>query len=157
MPASVAEAAEASGLELVITAILGTGDDIADVLLGKIEAADIPAQLPVLLYAVGSSDPAANAAVEQLGGRLADRRRARVAVAFGTTDPRPDQVLAELARGTRIAVVPLFVSPGLLLDPIALLARDRGWPITRPLGRRLAPVVAARVSSIDPSPAESAE
>jgi sirohydrochlorin ferrochelatase len=67
------------------------------------------------------------------------------------------QVVAELEPGTRIAVVPLFVSPGLLLDPIAHLARDRGWPITRPLGRRLAPVVAARVSSSDPTRVAKAE
>ncbi len=98
------------------------------------------------MYAVGSSDRTANDAVEELGKRLAERRRTPVAVAFGTAEPRPEQVSATFARDRRIAVVPLFVSPGLLLDPMARLARDRGWPMTSPLGRRLAPVVAARVA-----------
>jgi sirohydrochlorin ferrochelatase len=153
VPAAVAEAASTTGLALVTTQILGTGDDIARALVAEIDSAQIPAGLPVLLYAVGSSDRTANDAVEELGKRLAERRRTPVAVAFGTAAPRAEQVSATFARDRRIAVVPLFVSPGLLLDPMARLARDRGWPMTSPLGRRLAPVVAARVSGrVRPDP-----
>lgn len=177
VPATIADAGAVAGLELRTAGILGTGDDVAAVVAATIDDAEIPAGLPVLLYAVGSSDASANSAVTELGRRLAVVRGAAVGVAFGTTDPRPEPVLAQLAAnglgavglpgsrpgavglpagrpgaggpsvGGRVAIVPLFVSPGLLLDPLADLARDRGLPMTGPLGRRLAPVVAARFAA----------
>jgi sirohydrochlorin ferrochelatase len=149
VPATVAEVAASAPLQLVTAGILGTGDDVADVVLTAAQDAGIDDDLPALLYAVGSSDPAANAAVHELAGRLAARRGAPVRAAFGTTEPRAQPVLDELAgaatgRTRRVGIIPLFVSPGLLLDPIAQLAGDRGWPMALPLGRRLAPIVAAR-------------
>jgi sirohydrochlorin ferrochelatase len=146
VPATVASVGASGPLELVTADILGTGDDVADVLLSAGHDAGIECDLPVLLYAVGSSDAAANSAVHELADRLAARRGAPVRAAFGTTEPRAQPALDQLAGGGtgRVGIIPLFVSPGLLLDPVAQLARDRGWPMALPLGRRLAPVVAAR-------------
>jgi len=146
VPSTVEEAAGSAPLELVTAGILGTGDDVADVLLTAAAGAGIAGDLPAVLYAVGSSDPAANSAVQELADRLAARRGGPVRAAFGTTEPRAQAVLDELAGAGagRVGVIPLFVSPGLLLDPVAHMARDRGWPMALPLGRRLAPIVAAR-------------
>ncbi len=150
VPATVGEVAASSGLELVTAGILGTGDDIAELLLAAAHDAGIDGDVPAVLFAVGSSDPSANAAVQELADRLTDRRDAPVLAAFGTTEPRAEAVLDELAAaergpgGGRVGIIPLFVSPGLLLDPLAHLARDRGWLMSHPLGARLAPIVAAR-------------
>jgi sirohydrochlorin ferrochelatase len=144
VPANVARAAVDSRVDLVTAGILGTGDDVADVVASAAREAGVADGLPVLLYAVGSSDASANAAVEDLALRLGNSRRAPARAAFGTTEPRAESVLAELAGDGPAAIVPLFVSPGLLLDPMYRLARDRGWPISPPLGSRLAPIVAAR-------------
>ncbi|GAA3616704.1 sirohydrochlorin chelatase [Microlunatus ginsengisoli] len=151
VPATVAAAGADRGCDLVTADILGTGDDVLSVVESIVDEAGIAADLPVLLYAVGSSDDSANAAVEAFAHRLGGRRGTAARAAFGTTDPRPQTVLPELVsdapEGGVVALVPLFVSPGLLLDPLACLARDRGYPLTPPLGHRLAPVVAARATA----------
>lgn len=147
VPAAVERAADGSGLRLVSAGILGTGDDVAEVVLDALTDAEVPVDSPVLVYAVGSSDATANTAVEAFALRLAGTRGAPVRAAFGTTDPRPAAVFDDLAEDGPVAIAPLFVSPGLLLDPLVHLARDRGWTITAPLGRRLASVVAARYAA----------
>lgn len=146
VPATMAEVATTAGLELVSADILGTGDDVADVLLTAATDAGIDGDLPAVLYAVGSSDPAANTAVHELAERLAASCGRPVRAAFGTAEPRAPTVLEQLAGAGAggVGIIPLFVSPGLLLDPVAHLARDRGWPMALPLGRRLARIVAAR-------------
>lgn len=145
-PSTIAAAADGSGIELVAGGILGTGDDVLAVVETAMADAGIADDLPVLLYAVGSSDPAANAAVRAFALRLAARRGTPALAAFGTTDPRPETMLADLTADGPVGIVPLFVAPGLLLDPLVHLARDRSYPITPPLGRRLAGVVAARAA-----------
>ena len=96
----------------------------------------------MLVVAVGSSNPAANQAVADLAERLAMGRPAPVRAAFGTCDPRPDAVVAELPEP--IAIAPLFLADGLLLDPVRTLAAERGWTMIEPLGRRAAGVVLDR-------------
>jgi sirohydrochlorin ferrochelatase len=105
-------------------------------------AAGIGRAESVLLYAVGSSNPAANDAVHDLAARLDRHREGAVRAAFGTTDPRAAAVLPTLAEP--VAVVPLFLSPGLLLKPIAELAVQRGWTMAPPLGDLAAPLVLRR-------------
>jgi hypothetical protein len=46
--------------------------------------------------------------------------------------------------GEPVAVLPLFLSDGLLLDPVRTLAAERGWPMVEPLGERAADVVLHR-------------
>ena len=128
VPEAVAQAADSSGIELVLAPILGTGDDVVAVVADRLSAAGTTAAEPVLLYAVGSSRPDANAAVADLADRLAVRRGTPVRAGFGTTEPRAADVLAELAATTDGpgTVVPLFVAPGLLLDGIAPAVAARG-------------------------------
>ncbi len=146
VPEAVTRAAETTGVALDLGPILGTGDDVADVVDARLAAVDTAPEAPVLLYAVGSSRPDANAAVADLAQRLAVRRGTVVRVGFGTTEPRATDVLAELVAdgASPGTVVPLFVAPGLLLDAIAPTLTAAGWQLADPLGTLLAPVVADR-------------
>lgn len=146
VPDAVARAAASSGVELVLAPILGTGDDVVAVVAERLSAAGTAADEPILLYAVGSSRPEANAAVADLGDRLAVRRGTPVRAGFGTTEPRAADVLVELRAtdGRPGTVVPLFVAPGLLLDGIAPAVAEAGWRLVDPLGTLLAPVVSER-------------
>jgi sirohydrochlorin ferrochelatase len=142
VPDALAAAADASGLELITAAILGTGDDMLAIVADSMHAAGVGETESVVLLSVGSSSAAANDAVADLAYRLSQRRVGRVAVAFGTRSPRTADVLAELGQPT--AIVPLFLSPGLLLDPLAQLAADRGMVMSPPLGNRVAPLLVRR-------------
>jgi len=146
VPAAVVQAAEVSGVELALASILGTGDDVVDVVAERLGAAEVDPREPVLLFAVGSSRPDANAAVAGVAARLAERRGVAVRAGFGTCEPRAAEVLGDLRRlserpGT---VVPLFVAPGLLLDGIAPDVEAAGWRLADPLGTLLAPLVSHR-------------
>ena len=141
-PDAVRRAAVASGLKLSIADILGTGDDIADLLTDRLMEATVPVDRSVLLFAVGSSNPAANQSVVDLAVRLSAGRLGEVRVAFGTTDPRPATALDGLPEP--IAVLPLFLADGLLLDPLRALSVERGWTMIEPLGDRAAAIVLRR-------------
>ena len=147
VPAAVARAAAESGIQLVVTPVLGTADDVLEVVEQRLTATEAEPGEPVLLYAVGSSRADANAAVADLAQRLSVRRDGPVSVGFGTTDPRAADVLAELGPGTG-TVVPLFVAPGLLLDAIAPTVAAAGWRLADPLGTLLAPLVSQRYDSV---------
>ena len=146
VPQAVHAAADSAGIELEVADILGTGDDVAAVLLTALADAGVPPEASVLLYAVGSSNPAANAAVDELGGRLEKRRPGTVRAAFATCEPRPAEVVDRL--GEPAAILPLFLADGLLLDPARALADAHGWPLVQPLGERAAGIVLDRYRSI---------
>jgi sirohydrochlorin cobaltochelatase len=145
VPEAVAKAAEASGLDLVVAPILGTGDDVGDVLRGALEGAGVDGDTDTVLLAVGSSRVEANDAVVDLAARLSDCRRGRVRAAFGTCEPKVDQVLGELDEP--VALWPLFLADGLLLDPVRERFEERGWPVVEPLGAFAAPLVLARYAA----------
>jgi sirohydrochlorin cobaltochelatase len=145
VPQAVHAAAESAGIELEVADILGTGDDIAALLLAALDDAGVSPEVSTLLYAVGSSNAAANQAVVELAGRLERRRRAPVQAAFATTAPRAAEVLDRLPEP--LAILPLFLADGLLLDPVRTLAADRGWTLVEPLGDRAADVVLDRYRS----------
>jgi len=142
VPQAITRAAESTGMELVVADIVGTGADIAALLESALDTAGVGSDASVLLLAVGSSNPAANAAVADLADRLAADRAAPVRAAFATCDPRPADVLPELPEP--IAVLPLFLADGLLLHPVRTLAAERGWTMAEPLGERAAGVVLDR-------------
>jgi len=144
VPEAVRDAAAAVGLELVVADILGTGDDIVAMLAEAMRDAGVGDDLDVLVFAVGSSNAAANAAVVDLGRRLGDRRAGSVEVAFGTSAPRATEVLAD--RTGSLAIVPLFLAEGLLLKPMRAMAAERGWLVTPPLGERAADIVLRRAA-----------
>jgi sirohydrochlorin ferrochelatase len=145
VPQAVAAAAAETGLELVVADILGTGADMLAVLATSMAAAGIGDDTPVLLFSVGSSDQAANDAIQSLAGRLEATRSAPVRAAFGTRAPRADAVLAELPPPA--AIVPLFISPGLLLDPLVALSKRRGLVLAPPLGDLVAPLLLQRYAA----------
>ena len=150
-----------SGVELQVADILGTGDDIADLLAASLADAQVPGESSVLLYGVGSSNPGANAAVADLAARLESKRAfagvqggrplpvtkpaGPVRAAFATCAPRPAEILDQLSEP--VAVLPLFLSDGLLLDPVRALAAEYGWTMVEPLGERAAGVVLDRYLS----------
>jgi sirohydrochlorin cobaltochelatase len=160
VPQAVLAAAERSGVELMIADILGTGHDIADLLISSLADAGVARESSVLLYAVGSSNSAANAAVTDLAARLEGALshagfqggRADVRAAFATCSPRPAEVLDQL-RGP-VAVLPLFLSDGLLLDPVRALAAEQHWIMVEPLGERAAGVVLDRYRAAVHEPAD---
>jgi sirohydrochlorin cobaltochelatase len=145
VPETVRDVVQALPLELVVAEILGTGDDVADVLHQGLDEAGIGNDSSVLLFGVGSSRPAANVAVVDLAARLAQGRRNPVRACFGTCPPRVSDALQGLPEP--IAILPLFLAEGLLLSPVRALAAERGWRIAEPLGERAAGLVRQRYDS----------
>jgi sirohydrochlorin cobaltochelatase len=142
VPESVQQAVTETGLELLVADILGTGPDVEDLVRTSMAEAGVGSEESVLLFAVGSSNRAANDAVHDLAARLDRHRKGAVRAAVGPPVPRAAAVLPELAEP--VAVVPLFLSPGLLLNPLTELAAERGWTMAPPLGDLAAPLVLRR-------------
>jgi sirohydrochlorin ferrochelatase len=95
-------------------------------------------RLGVLVAAIGSSDPAANARTAQVAPKLmAETRWAGATTAFVT---RPEPSLAEAAerlrrRGARrVVIAPWFLAPGRLPDRVRSFAHDAGIAMAQPLG-----------------------
>ena len=145
VPEAVTQAAEDHGVELVVSDILGTGDDVGAVLRGALDGAGVGGDDDAVLFAVGSSRPEANDAVADLAARLSDGRRGEVRAAFGTCAPKVADVLDELA--APVALWPLFLADGLLLTPLRRLADEHGWTLVEPLGAQAAPLVLARYAA----------
>jgi sirohydrochlorin cobaltochelatase len=145
VPETVRDVAEALPLELVVADILGTGEDVAQLLRLSLSEAGIDDHSSVLLFAVGSSKPEANEAVFDLAHRLALGRRSPVHAAFGTCAPGVADALDGL--GEPVAILPLFLAEGLLLSPVRALAAQHGWRIAAPLGERAADLVRQRYDS----------
>ncbi len=142
VPEAVVEAADAAGIELSVSDIIGTDDDVTRLLADQLAEAGVPEDHPVLVFAVGSSRPAANQAVADLAARLGTTRHGAVRAAFGTTDPRPAAVLPDLTGP--VALLPLFLADGLLLNSLRTLAAERGWTMLPPLAERAAALVIHR-------------
>ena len=145
VPETVRDVGQALALELVVADILGTGDDVADLLRQTMGEAGVDNDSSVLLFGVGSSRPAANEAVVDLAARLAEGRRNPVRACFGTCHPGVADVVDRLPEP--IAILPLFLAEGLLLSPVRALAAERGWRIAEPLGERAAGLVLERYDS----------
>ena len=147
VPDTVRDVAASLPLQLVLADILGTGDDVADLLRQSMAAAGIADHSSVLLFAVGSSNPGANQAVVDLAARLAEVRHGPVRACFGTCRPGVADVLDGLPEP--IAAVPLFLAEGLLLAPLRKLAAERGWQMAEPLAERAADLVRKRYESVN--------
>jgi len=145
VPETVGDVAGSLQLELVVANILGTDDDVAQLLRQSMGEARIGDDSSVLLFAVGSSKPEANAAVFDLAARLAAGRPSPVRACFGTCAPRVAEVLDGLPEP--IAILPLFLAEGLLLSPVRALASQHGWRIAEPLGEHAADLVRQRYDS----------
>ena len=100
----------------------------------------------VLVVAVGSSHPAANAATATLAGALpGDWAAVRVAFATGpaTSEPSVADGIAQLrALGVRrVVLAPWFIAHGRITDRIAAIAAAEGIAMAEPLGAH--PLLAA--------------
>jgi sirohydrochlorin cobaltochelatase len=142
VPETVRDVSESLPLRLVVADILGTDDDVARLLRRSMTEARIEDDSSVLLFAVGSSTPEANAAVFDLAARLAAGRRSPVRACFGTCAPGVADVLDGLPEP--IAIQPLFLADGLLLSPVRELAFHHGWRMAEPLAERAADLVRKR-------------
>ena len=126
-----------SGLDLLLAAVLGTGTDVEDAPDGLMAEAGVTAEHSVLLFAVGSSDAAANADVHDLAARLSRHPRGR-AVRVGLRHRRTTRELRCWPNVREpIAIVPLFLAPGLLLDPMEARPPNAAGSMTPPLAERV--------------------
>lgn len=152
VPTAIDGAAASSGLSLRRARGLGTGEDMAQLLAARVPAgAD-----KVVVYSVGSSAEQANAAVADLARRVGEITGCVAEAAYATRDAR-DARDAHASRNGRMwdvpsayaeVVVPLFVSPGLLLDRLTPSSDNPSTPqhrkVLTPLGEALAGIVSQR-------------
>lgn len=158
VPAALAEARHASGLDLHLADGLGTGDLVAEVLTARL-ALDAPDGAHVVLYPVGTSDAAAAAGVEKLAANVGERsgHSIQVVPATGGRGSGGAGVLEAATGHDAVHLLPLFVTDGLLLDQVTgQLGRMQAATGTRltsspPLTTDLARVVARRHSAVAPA------
>lgn len=143
VPAALAQASAASGVTLRQARGLGTGEDMARLLAQQVpEGTDT-----VVVYSVGSSDERANAAVADLARRVGELTGCAAEVSYAT---RGECRLVG-PEGNQEVVVPLFVSPGLLLDRLDTDSGHGGGETRRvlpPLGEALAGIVSHRYAEV---------
>ncbi|HEU0189720.1 MAG TPA: sirohydrochlorin chelatase [Mycobacterium sp.] len=137
IPAVIAEA----GAPVTQAAALGEDDRLLHVMGERLRALGVSrfdAELGVLVVAVGSSNPAANARTSQVGTRLARGTRwagVEVCYATGPVPSVPEAAERLRMRGaTRLAIAPWFLAHGRITDGVADYARRDGIPMAEPLG-----------------------
>jgi sirohydrochlorin ferrochelatase len=121
--------------------VLGEDDRLVSVLRQRVVelgASRLDDRLGVLVVAIGSSDPKANARTARVAPKLiAGTRWAGASTAFAT---RPEPSLAEAADGLRrrgarrVVIAPWFLAPGLLPDRVRTFADSAGIEMAAPLG-----------------------
>ena len=120
--------------------VLGEDDRLIHVLRQRLAHAGVSRLDPdvgVLVTAVGSSRPQANARTKSVAEYLVQHTRWTATIAFAT-GPQPS--LAEAAdvlrdRGaTRLVIAPWFLAHGLITDRVAEYARAQRIPMAEPLG-----------------------
>jgi len=136
IPAMIAE----SGADARRAELLGVDDRLIHVLRQRLEQAGVSRLDPsvgVLVTAVGSSRPQANAATAAVADELTLTTRWTATTAFAT-GPRPTLAQAsELLRdrgATRLVIAPWFLAHGRITDRVATFARAQRMPMSAPLG-----------------------
>jgi sirohydrochlorin ferrochelatase len=136
IPAMIAQA----GVDARRADALGEDERLIHVLRQRLEQAGVSRLDPdigVLVAAVGSSRPDANARTETVARELVMTTRWTATIAFATG---PHPTLAEAAallrqRGARrLVVAPWFLAPGRIIDRVAEFAWAQGLPMSAPLG-----------------------
>ncbi len=136
IPALIAE----SGVDARQAEVLGEDDRLIHVLRQRLEQAGVSRLDPgvgVLVTAVGSSRPQANAATAMVARELTLMTRWTATTAFAT-GPHPTLAEAsELLRergATRLVIAPWFLAHGRITDRVATFARAQHIPMSAPLG-----------------------
>jgi sirohydrochlorin ferrochelatase len=129
------------GIDVWQAPVLGEDDRLVSVLRQRVVELGVSRlddRLGVLVVAIGSSDPKANARTARVAPKLtAGTRWAGATTAFVT---RPEPSLAEAAhelrlRGARrVVIAPWFLAPGRLPDRVRRFAHDAGIEMAEPLG-----------------------
>jgi sirohydrochlorin ferrochelatase len=136
IPALIAE----SGANAIQADVLGEDDRLVAVLRQRLTHAGVSQLDPdvgVLVTAVGSSRPQANARTSLVADYLVQRTRWTATTAFATG---PHPTLAEATdilreRGaTRLVIAPWFLAHGRITDRVTNFARAQRIPMAAPLG-----------------------
>ncbi len=137
IPAQIAQ----SGADVAQADVLGEDPRLISLLRQRVTALGVSRhddRVGVLVAAIGSSDPLANARTRQVAPRLLTGTSwAGATTAFVT---RPEPSLAEAAGrlrrqgARRIVIAPWFLAPGLLPDRVRDFADDAGIELAEPLG-----------------------
>ncbi|MDN6376168.1 sirohydrochlorin chelatase [Corynebacterium sp.] len=144
VPDALEQASEASGVQLHLAAPVGLGEDLAEVIAGRVGDAD-----HLVLYSVGSTVPGANDTVAALAARVGELLGVpgHAVVAPGGDGTGTDALLAHCRSVGDVAIQPLFFSPGTLWDlAVRALSGEPGVQLGEPLGEDVAPLVVTRVN-----------
>jgi sirohydrochlorin ferrochelatase len=121
--------------------VLGEDDRLVSVLherLAERGVREFDREVGVLVVAIGSSHPAANARTAQVARKLVSHTRWAGATSAFATGPGPSlaQAAARLRhRGARrLVIAPWFLAPGQLTDRVCTYATQNGIPMAAPLG-----------------------
>jgi sirohydrochlorin ferrochelatase len=121
--------------------VLGEDDRLVSVLGERLTESGVSPfddELGVVVVAIGSSDPAANARTASVASKLAARTRwAGATTAYATRpDASPAHAVGGLRRrgARRVVIAPWFLAPGLLPDRMRAYAEDAGIAMAAPLG-----------------------
>ena len=152
IPAMIAE----SGADVDQADVLGEDDRLIHVLRQRLDHAGVARLDPrvgVLVTAVGSSKPAANARTKAVAHELTLTTRWTATTAFATGPyPNLEEAVSLLkSRGAdRLMIAPWFLAHGKILDRIAAFARAQRIPMSAPLGahRQVAETVLDRFDGV---------
>jgi sirohydrochlorin ferrochelatase len=121
--------------------VLGEDDRLVSVLhqrLAELGVSTFDSELGVLVVAIGSTHPAANARTARVANILRTGTRwAGAASAFATgSGPSLGEAAEQLRRhgAGRVVIAPWFLAPGQLTDRVASYAAAEGIPMAAPLG-----------------------
>jgi sirohydrochlorin ferrochelatase len=146
IPEMISEA----GADVLQADTLGENPRLVEVMRERLAALGVTSgqrDLGVLVVAVGSSRPAANARTATLAQALAHGTQwsaVRVAYATGPQPSVTDGIELLHQRGARrVVVAPWFIAPGRITDRVAEIASAAGVSMAEPLGAH--PLMAATV------------
>jgi sirohydrochlorin ferrochelatase len=121
--------------------VLGEDDRLVSVLhqrLAELGVSELDREVGVLVVAIGSSHPAANARTAQVAHKLAANTRwagATTAFATGCGSSIAQAARQLRRRGARhLVIAPWFLAPGRLTDQVQDYATQNGIPMAAPLG-----------------------
>lgn len=129
-----------SGADVRQAGVLGEDDRLIHVLRQRLEHAGVSRLDPsvgVIVTAVGSSRPAANARTATVARELTLTTRWTATTAFATgPHPSPAEAADELRRrgATRLVIAPWFLAHGRITDRVADFAAAQRIPMSAPLG-----------------------
>ena len=146
IPAMIAEA----GADVRQADTLGEDSRLVQVMRTRLAEAGVGEHdrgVGVLVVAVGSSRPAANANTATLADALLEGMRWFATHVAYATGPQPSvsEGIERLRRqgARRVVLAPWFIAPGRITDRVAEIARTAGVPMAEPLGAH--PLIAQTV------------